>query len=84
MWDKKNVDPSMIFPLKVGRFMGLDLPVPGNVTGLNRLLYKDGYQDVCKSTFWNHRTEKAVAPASVKCSEIIDSFPFAQSFRELF
>lgn len=84
MWDKRHVEPAVIFPLGVGRFMGLELPVPRNVSALNKILYKDGYENVCKSTFWNHRTEKAVTPASVACSEILGSFPFVQSFRDRF
>lgn len=54
--DKREFDPSYIFPLKQAKFGPLTMPVPNNPDLLS-VLYADDYMTKCMSTNFIHRTE---------------------------
>ena len=72
---------SHIFPLRMGLFENLILPVPGNMEAYLNNRYK---MDKCYSNFWSHIEEKGskYRKKIVPCDTFSNIYPFVHRFRK--
>ena len=58
------------YPLKLGKYENLYLPVPNNSKNMLNINYGNNWNNICKSGTWVHKTEKSKIEKTLPCNII--------------